>query len=142
MTVLRRYSDTLTTDLGPDELRDRGRALAELVQRIDSAEAEEAIRRKGVREMIESLEEQRTDLAFIIHRGQEDRETDIEERADYATGKVTTVRLDTGEVIRERDLLPEERQVTLLAILDEVAAEINTGALDSSGVSVTAEVRR
>ena len=145
MTILREYPESLRTDLTPEEKIERGRKLAELVQKIDSAEAEERDRRKGVKEVLDALIEQRTSLAFIVHRGQEDRESEIEERADYETRKVSTVRLDTGEVVRERDLLPEERQEYIPGItdvLDKVAAQVNSGALDSQRVTVTAEVRR
>lgn len=141
MSVLRRYRDTIPTGLTPDELRERGHALAELCQQIDSAEAEEADRRKGVKEHIAALEEQRTGLAYIIHRGEEDRATDIEESADYAAGKASTVRLDTGEVIRERPLRAEERQGTIADVLQATAAAVNAGALDSPGVTVRADVR-
>jgi hypothetical protein len=41
------------------------------------------------------------------------RSVDCQELFDYGKGKVSVVRLDTGETIEETDMTPEQRQVEM-----------------------------
>ena len=69
---------------------------------------------------------------------------------DPEVGKKTVVRLDTGEVVAVEDMADDERQErlpleaesepTLTAVLEKVAEQVNSGALDTPGVTCTASV--
>lgn len=48
-----------------------------------------------------------------VANGWEMRSTEIEVSFDYETGTVTTVRLDTGEVVTERNMTHDERQMEI-----------------------------
>lgn len=52
-------------------------------------------------------------LSRIISSGIEYREVECEKQFDWAKGIVQIVRLDTGEVVDERPMKPEEEQRTL-----------------------------
>lgn len=61
----------------------------------------------------EPLREQIKSLAWTWRRGTIDREVEVQKEIDYRAGHVTFTRTDTGEVIRTRDILPSERQMSL-----------------------------
>ena len=53
-------------------------------------------------------------VGLVLRQGYELRAIPVRHEADFAAGLVTEVREDTGEVVRERALQPQERQGTLL----------------------------
>ena len=53
------------------------------------------------------------ELSRKIRDGFENRDVDCLEVFDWANGKVTCTRIDTGEVIWHRDIIDEERQQTI-----------------------------
>lgn len=59
------------------------------------------------------LEARRDRLMSVVTRGEEIRPVETEDIASYATGKMTRIRLDTGEILYERSLTDSERQEKL-----------------------------
>jgi hypothetical protein len=53
-------------------------------------------------------------LAEKVRSGYEHRNVDCLKSLDYRLGTVTITRLDTGEVMRERPMDAEERQMSLM----------------------------
>lgn len=51
-----------------------------------------------------------TDFSWVYEPKSEERQVHCERRMNYETGKVVDVRLDTGEVIEERDMSDAEKQ--------------------------------
>jgi len=64
------------------------------------------------------LEAERSKLAAQVRSESEIRPVVVEHLADYVTGIVSETRGDTGVVLRQRELHPEERQGTLLAVFE------------------------
>lgn len=50
------------------------------------------------------------ELGAALLAGTVEEEVECEQTKDFAKGIVTLVRLDTGEVVSERDMQPDERQ--------------------------------
>lgn len=61
----------------------------------------------------ESLRTRRHELARTMRRGAVERDVTCEVREHFATNKVETVRLDTGEVIEVRPMTAHERQIAM-----------------------------
>lgn len=105
-----RYTEKLSCRLTKDE---RQQAALNHVESIEVVEAHEAetkeisARRKGALRELELVEEVKR---AIVKTGEETRDVDCEERRNYRTGIKYFVRLDTGAVLKQEALSPEERQ--------------------------------
>lgn len=113
-TRTRRTAELLPVKLTDDELLAYGCELA----REERVLAELQERRKEVTQNIraEMGEHQARirKLSRFVESGEEPREVECEELWDYRQGKLVVTRLDTGVVVTERPLTPEERQGDLL----------------------------
>lgn len=112
--ILRRTMRPLPCKLLDPELLHLGRQLSDALDEV----ASERERQKSVKQELAATltrkEARVTELAMRLRRREEEREVSIEVRADYAAGKAYEVRLDTGDRILTRDLLPSERQPSLI----------------------------
>lgn len=111
---VKRYDKILPCTLTTQELIEKGRLLAESIedQRKIRGEAKSAAAR-----FKEQLEEEEANGWFLrsqIKSKQEDRSVPVEERIDFNRNMVSVIRMDTLEVVRERALTVEERQLSLL----------------------------
>lgn len=104
---------TLPVQLTTDELLERGKVLATAtikLRELDSQKKEMAKQLKGQMDVIDAeihnLEQQ-------VESGTEPRQVDCEISWDYQNGTIRTMRLDTHEIISERDMTLEERQLEL-----------------------------
>jgi hypothetical protein len=113
MSELRRYLVPLYCKIPNDELREYGKALAEQVQKCTDEEIRQGIQRKRMKEDLEALESERGRLAKLVADGVEKRDVECVVQADFVMNRAYTLRMDTGEVIDERDLKPDERQIGL-----------------------------
>lgn len=99
--------------LTKDELLERGEA----VGRESTALADAQERKKDVTKQLSAdVERHRVELARLgqeLANGYVYRTIDCVEAFDYAAGKVTITRLDTGEVVEVRPIKEEERQSEL-----------------------------
>ena len=103
----------LPVKLTDDELLARGRQLVENMRKTAVAEEAREAENKKRKGDIALLEEATGLLSAIISTGTEEREVECEIRKDFIHGKVTTVRMDTGEIIDERIMTADERQETM-----------------------------
>lgn len=100
----------LPVKLEDDDLLTRGRQLVENMRKTAQAEEAREVENKKRKGDIALLEEATALISAIISTGMEERDVDCEVRKDFIHGKVTTVRLDTGEVVDERVMSADERQ--------------------------------
>jgi Skp family chaperone for outer membrane proteins len=95
------------------ELRIQAEKMAQNLSQIAQYEAD----LKSIKKQIESdIARCQADLGSAVEKfrsGFEMRNVDCEVKKDFETNTVRTYRLDTGEMIRERALTAEERQLML-----------------------------
>jgi len=89
-------------------------ALAEASHAVDNAEAAKATALKQFTYEINLAKTRRDKLANIVASRTEYRDVVVEERWDYGTDKYTRTRTDTGEVVFERRLSDDERQLEMI----------------------------
>jgi len=116
----------LFVDLKPEELAIASRRLAETVPHIQSLEAAAKASAAQHKSGIQAAQVEQNQLSLLVTQKKEERPVECEwifETAgfDSATNKPiphpekkTLVRLDTGAVVEIRDILQEERQMSLL----------------------------
>lgn len=112
--VLHRGTRPLSVKLTDPELQRLGRDLAAVCDDIIAEEARTDSIKQELKARMTGLESKRTQLATLIRRGEEIRDVAVETRADYATGLVREIRLDTEELLSQRPLTEKERQPELL----------------------------
>ena len=94
--------------LTPKQLEERGAALAEKVHALSALEADKRGSAATYKQQIEELEDEMAGLAREVSERAEYRQVEVtQERAD---GVETTIRQDTGEVVKTRVLRPDEMQ--------------------------------
>jgi hypothetical protein len=96
--------------LTEDELRERGDALAESVEKTAALAEEKKAQDAEINGKIKLSKEITRKLSRIIASKTEDREVECEITKDFERGTVTVHRCDTGEVVETRAMSPEERQ--------------------------------
>lgn len=111
--VLSRSAQRVMTKLSEGEFVERAVTLADVLQAIADLEGEQEATRKEQKAQMSALEAKRTELTGVLRRKQEPREVAVEVIADDDTGMTTAIRLDTGEVLWERQMYDSERQLEL-----------------------------
>jgi len=126
MPELRKFTQSLLCRLSNDDLRQYGQDLAIAVQQCTDEEIRQGVTRKIMKETLEHLEEERDRLATLVADGCEKRQVECIVQADFISNKAYTMRMDTGEVIDERALKPEEQQLPLgITEAEQIAQELN-----------------
>jgi signal transduction histidine kinase len=140
MPEIKRYTASLLCRLSNDDLRQYGQDLAVQVQKCTDEEIRQGVQRKIMKETLEMLEEERNRLAKLVADGVEKRQVECVVQADFISNKAYTMRMDTGEVIDERALKPEEMQMDLgIAEADKIAQEMRLRTPDGSVVGTPRE---
>lgn len=103
-------TETLSCKLNETQIRERGEALAKLrkeIAEIDSAAKSSAANFKSAKEgkIVEA-----DSITEEISTKSEYRSVEVTEEKNFDTKKAYTIRLDTSETIRTRDLTPQELQ--------------------------------
>lgn len=111
--VLRSYKEHHSCKLTDLEKIQKGHDLARLLEDIKSEESHADMVKASLKSKLTALEAQRDNLGLIVGRGAEIREVEIQEQLDLKAQRVLKVRMDTGEVVGERTMTPEERQQQL-----------------------------
>lgn len=111
--ILSRHTEQLTCQLTHDEHRQRGVELADCLGKIGKEQSRQDSIKASMKSDMAALEAKRDRLSYEVQRGEELRDVEVEETADFKLGKVFRIRTDTGEVMGERKLLEEERQTSL-----------------------------
>jgi len=105
--------DFLKCILTEREMRESGIALA----RANSAIVELENKKKKFNDQIKAetsvVEADISKLSMVLQNGYEYRDVECEVDRDYEVKKIFTTRLDTGEIIKSRDMTQEELQVQL-----------------------------
>ena len=87
--------------------------IAKAISDRASAEAKLKEVSASIKAQIAQLDAEISEKALQINNGYEYRNVESRMDKDYRLGSVTITRLDTGEVIRERRMTAEERQMEL-----------------------------
>lgn len=85
-------------------------ALAKTIAEHEAETKELAAARK---EELKTLKKESSQLSFIVRTGAEPRDVVVDCWANYDDGRYEETRQDTGELVVERDLKPEERQTSM-----------------------------
>lgn len=109
--VLTTRRELLPVQLTDDEVRERGRELAQRIQARAAEAAEQKRLKEAMKEALMRLDEQIADLSHRVKSGIEERFVDVQDR--LVDGRVETIRMDTGEVLRTRTATDAERQIGL-----------------------------
>jgi len=110
----------LPVKLTDDELLQKGEELADAHEELVEANGELKKNQDYLKNRIKGIQADISDLIRALKNKTEDREVDCEERPDYESGNMQTVRLDTGEVVYTRPLIDSEKQ---MQIDDDAASE-------------------
>lgn len=113
--VLKKTVETLPVELTAAERGQRGIELSEVLDEIAKEESNQDSLKASMKSKKAALEAKRDALAFVVRSGKEMQSVDVEDVADFKAGKVSRVRLDTGEIVHERELMDEERQTSFAA---------------------------
>jgi len=87
--------------------------IAKAISDRSSAEAKLKEVNASIKAQIAQLDAEISEKALQINNGYEYRNVECQMDKDYRLGTVTITRLDTDEVIRERPMTAEERQMEL-----------------------------
>lgn len=117
---MERKTMNLICDLSEDEIRDRAFEAGNLDLEIEVSETNFDVQRKEHKVHIEELEAMRTNLLREIRTKQTSREVEcVVESIYHPAFVVRTTRTDTGEIVHERSMTPDERQGNFFAIEGE-----------------------
>ena len=99
----------LQVPLTPDELRERGELLADLVRGAALLEEQHARERKAMKDAATTLNGRIQHLAAIVNARAEERSVKVEVRYNPVLALIEEVRTDTGEVVQTRAPTPEDK---------------------------------
>jgi hypothetical protein len=105
--------ESLPCALSPEEVRQRGEAVARLLKERDDLDFETKQYAKQRREELGELELAIARLAIQIRERQEYRPVEVACLRNPSDATVVWVRKDTGEVVRQRPMTEEEKQERL-----------------------------
>jgi hypothetical protein len=104
----------LSCKLTDDELLQAGQDLAKVNQDIVREENDQTSAKAQMKARLTGLEAKRTEISLKISRKAEERSVEVERILNFQIGKYFETRIDTGEVIHQRDIRDDERQETVL----------------------------
>lgn len=113
---VKRIVESLPVTLTDEERLQFADALAEANQAVEVAERNKKSAMQQHQSEIRLAEARRERLAGIVASKAEYRDVTVEERWDYNNDKYTRTRTDTGEVIFERRLTDQEKQVEMFEL--------------------------
>lgn len=114
VTKVKRVADSLPCKLTDEERLEFADNLAEASQAVESAENAKKSAMKQHNYEIQLAQTRRDRLANIVASKTEYRDVTVEERWDWNADKFTRTRTDTGEIVMERRLTDDERQLEML----------------------------
>jgi hypothetical protein len=107
------FERNLRVILGPEQVAERADRVAHLLHERDHKEEMAKAALAHAKSEIKEVDAQLHRLASEVRDKACYLETKCERIFDYHTGAVTETRLDTGEVISERPMTADERQIEL-----------------------------
>lgn len=106
--------DVLPMQLTPEERMQCADALANALQRTESAKEKKRRINKDLDREIAEVQQEAIELRNAVASGKEYREVIMHRVFDYSKATVTDSRTDTGEVLFTRAMTDEERQSKLI----------------------------
>jgi len=113
---LKEYTELLPCVLTEAELLTFGEELGSVIQDMATEEDRQTSMKQELKARITKLESERTILATKITRKEELRDVSVEAQKDFHSNTHKVIRLDTGELVRERQLHPDEYQEEMKAV--------------------------
>lgn len=107
---IEQYMSNLKVILTKEEIADRADRAAGLLQDRDTKEEEQKARAKAEKAAIESIESELRRVSNEVRTKATYQDVQCERRYVYEKSKVQEWRLDTGEMISERDMNETEKQ--------------------------------
>lgn len=107
---IEQYMSNLKVILTKEEIADRADRAAGLLQDRDTKEEEQKARAKAEKAVIESIESELRRVSNEVRTKATYQDVQCERRYVYDKSKVQEWRLDTGEMISERDMNETEKQ--------------------------------
>lgn len=105
-----RFSESLPCILTPEQLADRANRSAHLVEDRDHLDEELKAVNKTEKSKIAKVESEIRSLSNEVRTRTTYREVRCERRYNYTTGRICEVRIDTGEVISDREMNDAKKQ--------------------------------
>jgi len=102
--------EQLAVPLTPEEVLMKGKQLTQRCIEVAKLEAEKKLQASAIKSDIDAVKEKIKDLVVEIDRGEEIRPIECYERPRYGAQMVDIIRTDTGAVVRQRAMHPNERQ--------------------------------
>lgn len=134
MRILKRETERLLVELTQPEFNAKAKDLAEKHEQLAILREVQKERKAEMKLELEAIEQERTELARVVQRRAEERDVEVEMHADDARGVLSYVRMDTGEVYRERPMGAGERQLD--AFPEPSALDNTTVSFESGGRTV------
>lgn len=131
--ILRRTLRLLPCKLTDPELLAISRKLGDALQDVSTETERQASQKKELSARLAGMQARVSELAAKLRRGEEDREIQVEVRADFKAGTAREVRLDTEAVLLTRELTATERQRPLFD-----AATVETEKAATNGATTNA----
>lgn len=113
----------LQCNLTQDELLSKGAELSQTMVDIAQLNERKAVQAREMSEEIKKKTGVANNLVRIVNSGMEMRMVECEKMMNYAEGHVLVRRLDNGEVLEERPMTEDERQLPLLVEEEEEVDE-------------------
>lgn len=95
------------------ELKDRGQELGQAHGKLDELDAQLAQAKSSNKAAKDPVESKIRELAQELRSGKTYRDVEVQEVHNYEEKKAFYIRLDTGDVVRERPLTEKELQADL-----------------------------
>jgi hypothetical protein len=108
-----KISEELSCELNDVEWNNRARELAEAHKEVARQEERKKTVSSGLANDVKIAKAKESKLADVVATREEQREVTVEVKYDYELGTVSKTRTDTGEVISDREMTDDERQVEL-----------------------------
>lgn len=108
-----KISEELSCELNDVEWENRARELAEAHKEVSRQEERKKTVSAGLTNDVKIAKAKESKLADIVATREEQREVTVEIKYDYELGTVSKTRTDTGEIISDREMTDDERQVKL-----------------------------
>jgi len=96
------------------EIAERARVLGQTLHRQRSHESELTAAKTDFKAKIDQCRDTIDKIAEVLRTGKDQREVRVEVRLDFKADKKRVVRVDTGEIISESKLPPEDRQTEIV----------------------------
>lgn len=128
-----RITRTLPCSLSPEESHKAAQAAAAKLLERERLETE---LKNLIREKRAAIAEcQKEFIRLVVASGQaiEERPVEVEQKFNYKLGTVEETRVDTGELLAAREMLPKERQLELEATRSHPPGHARAGAGDRHG---------